>query len=253
MEYHRKRHYDRCEDECQSLHVKNLDVFCDLRFEHEFGHSSKIKFQKTCHLDAEEACIHTAQVEIEKVNHLTAGELVVTGPSYLIGVVEADKTLLVRGASTLRGDATVGTSTVPAELAVFGSATVTGPVVGQGFLNSASIRTAAGSFTENLEVSSIPIYNYNSIQLELRVKTATQTSLRVVFPLPTNDPRLLGVVGSTSRLQVSPLFNTYLPVSQNSAKVNNTLEADFVVLGNTPPSVGSTFTFTAFLVWEQPP
>ena len=249
MACHRRRDYDRCEDECQTLSVKNLDVFCDLKFKHEFGHSSKINFQKTCHLEAEEARIHTLQVETEKVRELTAGELDVTGRSYLEGAIEADSTLLVKGASTLRGGATVGASAANADLVVFGSASVTGPVVGLGFVNTGRARPAAGAIAlENVSLTAIPAYNFNSIKLDLTVSKTGQTSFRVNIPLPTADARLRGVVGSTSLLREPN--NAFLPVFQSSARVNNNLEADFVVLGTTPPAVGSTFTYTAFLVWE---
>ena len=249
MDCCRRRHHDSCEDECQSLRVQNLDAFCDLRFKHEFGHSSKINFQKTCHLDAGEARIHKLQAETEKVRELTAGELDVTGRSYLEGPVEADSTLLVKGASTLRGGATVGASAANADLTVFGSASVTGPVVGLGFIHAGRTRPAAGAITlKNVTLTAIPAYNFNSIKLDLTVSQAGQTSFRVQIPLPTNDARLRGVVGSTSLLREPD--NTYLAVIQSSARVNDSLEADFVVLGTTPPAVGSTFSFTAFLVWE---
>ena len=107
------------EDECHTLHVKSLDVSCDLRFKHEFGHSSQIEFQKTGNLEADEARIKKLQVDDEKV----VTKLDVTGP------VEAESTLLVAGASNLRGGATLGNDAgiLSATLEVYGSAAVTGP------------------------------------------------------------------------------------------------------------------------------
>ena len=245
----------------------------DLCFDHAKGKTVETDSLKACKLEVD--CAKGKYVEAEtikacklevKAKHAEkdfSTELTVEDLSNFKGPLVATRAT-VKGACALEGGAVVGYEGGSTDFRVVGRAAITeGLKVGS--TNFAADSATYGTNRSNTFVSAksfpvpsvshaglevtVSLFNPNSVQVECTVLYPPDNRYRIILPLPRNSPHLSGrrgVVGSTSVLK-SGFAEHFL--SQCSSLVGDDLHIELRL--EAYPDVGSTFTYTAAIMWED--